>query len=148
MILDTLYPLFLTVHLICAIIFLGFIFTDVILLSVIKKYFSEEIVNKFFYAISSRGVKIMPLCLFLLVITGGAMITHYIGIEKGFFDTALQQLLMLKVLFAILIVIMVIISLSFRFFIKRRNPLAKIIHPLALIFGFFIVLCAKFAFYV
>lgn len=33
---QTLYPFFLTTHLLCAIVFLGFIFTDVVLLSILR----------------------------------------------------------------------------------------------------------------
>lgn len=32
----------------------------------------------------------MPLCLLILILSGGAMISSYIGTEKGFFETKLQ----------------------------------------------------------
>lgn len=144
---DTLYPYFLIVHLICAVIFLGFIFTDVIILNAIKKYFDKEMCDKIFSVISKRGVKIMPICLLLLVLTGGAMVSRYIGVEQGFFDTPLQKFLMIKIICALLIVLMVITSLTFSYIIKKPNPLAKIIHPVALILGFFILVFAKLAFY-
>lgn len=144
---DALYPYFLIVHLICAIIFIGFIFTDVIILNAIKKYFDKETCDKIFSVISKRGVKIMPICLLLLVFTGGAMVSRYIGVEQGFFDTPLQKFLMLKIICALLIVLMVITSLTFSYIIKKKNPLAKIIHPVALILGFFIIVFAKLAFY-
>lgn len=34
---QTLYPFFLTTHLLCAIVFLGFIFTDVVLLGILRR---------------------------------------------------------------------------------------------------------------
>ncbi|AWI34900.1 copper resistance protein CopD [Helicobacter apodemus] len=144
---DLLYPYFLTLHLVCAIIFLGYIFTDVVLLTPIRKYVGDEIANKVFSVISKRGVRIMPLCLALLVLTGGAMISRYIGSMQGYLQTSLQIFLVIKMCVALVIVLMVIISLSCKF-LKFKNPLAQVIHPVALILGFIIVVLAKIAFYV
>lgn len=144
---ETLYPVFLTIHLICAIIFLGYIFTDVVLLTPLKKNLDHKTTQKVFDTISKRGIKIMPTCLLLLILSGGAMISRYIGKDQGFFENNLQILLMLKIFFALCIVIMVTLSLSCKF-LKIKNPLARIIHPSTLILGTVIVVLAKFAFYV
>ncbi|OCR06728.1 copper resistance protein CopD [Helicobacter pullorum] len=144
---DMLYPYFLTIHLICAIIFLGFIFVDVVLLTPIRKILGDEFANQMWSVISKRGGKIMPFCLFVLVLSGGAMISRYIGSEIGYWNTTLQQLLVIKAFLALLIFFAVLVSLTFHYLLKKSNPLAKIIHPLALILGLFIVILAKFAFY-
>ncbi len=144
---DILYPYFLTLHLICAIIFLGYIFTDVVLLTPIRKCVGDEIADRVFGVISKRGVKIMPLCLALLVLTGGAMISRYIGSVQGYLQTPLQILLIIKMLLALSIVLMIVVSLSCHF-LKVRNPLAKVIHPIALSLGLIIIILAKVAFYV
>ncbi|MCX2717541.1 copper resistance protein CopD [Helicobacter sp. MIT 21-1697] len=144
---EILYPYFLTLHLLCAIIFLGYIFTDVVLLTPLRKILGDEIADKVFGAISKRGVKIMPLCVALLVITGGAMISRYIGSVQGYVQTPLQILLVIKMCLALCIVVMVTISLSCKF-LKLKNPLAKVIHPIALFLGLLIVLLAKAAFYI
>lgn len=141
------YPYFLVVHVICAIIFLGYIFSDVVLLTPIRKAVGDEVADKVFSVISKRGTKIMPLCVLLLVLSGGAMMSRWLNSDIGFFNTKLQILLSIKIALALAIVAMVAVSLSFKFIIKRKNPLAKIIHPLALILGFFIVVLAKLAFY-
>lgn len=88
----------------------------------------------------------MPLCLLILILSGGAMISSYIGTEKGFFETKLQIILMIKAILALIILIMVCVSLGCKV-LGVRNPLASIIHPLALILGFCIVVLAKVAFY-
>ena len=144
---DMLYPYFLTIHLICAIIFLGFIFVDVVLLTPIRKILGDEFANQMWSVISKRGGKIMPFCLLVLVLSGGAMISRYIGSEIGYWNTTLQQLLVIKAFLALLIFFAVLVSLTFYYLLKKSNPLAKIIHPLALILGLFIVILAKFAFY-
>ncbi len=144
---EALYPYFLTLHLLCAIIFLGYIFTDVVLLTPLRRILGDEIADKVFGVISKRGVKIMPLCLLFLVLTGGAMISRYIGGNQGFFETSFQIFLLIKMCLAFAIVLMVVISLSCKF-LGLKNPLAKVIHPIALFLGLFIVLLAKAAFYV
>lgn len=150
---EAMYPYFLIAHIICAIVFLGYIFADVILLSPvrknIKKILSEEkqeVLDAVFGGISKRAIKIMPLCLLILILSGGAMISSYIGTEKGFFETKLQIILMIKAILALIILIMVCVSLGCKV-LGVRNPLASTIHPLALILGFCIVVLAKVAFY-
>ena len=144
---DILYPYFLTLHLICAIIFLGYIFTDVVLLTPIRKCVGDEIADRVFGVISKRGVKIMPLCLALLVLTGGAMISRYIGSVQGYLQTPLQILLIIKMILALSIVLKIVVSLRCHL-LKVRNPLAKVIHPIALSLGLIIIILAKVAFYV
>lgn len=143
---EALYPYFLLVHIVCAIIFLGYIFTDVVLLSPIRRLLGDDIANKVFSIIAKRGTKIMPLCVLLLLLTGGAMVTRYISPSLGFFDSNLQMLLSIKVILALLIIAMVVTSLSCKF-LGLRNPLANIIHPAVLVLGAFIVILAKLAFY-
>ncbi|TLD94668.1 copper resistance protein CopD [Helicobacter jaachi] len=143
---EALYPYFLTIHLICAIIFLGYIFTDVVLLSPLRRLLGDEAADRIFSIIMRRGVKIMPICVLLLVITGGAMISRYIGSSQGFFETHLQMLLVIKVGLALCIVAMVITSLVCKF-LGVRNPIGGIIHPAVLVLGFCIVILAKLAFY-
>lgn len=145
---ESLYAVFLVIHTICAIIFLGFIFCDVVLLTPIRKVLGDEIADKVWSVILKRGTKIMPFCVLMLVISGGAMMVRWLGFEKGFFTTNLQTLLSIKIILALMIVAMVVVSLSFKYiFTKYKNPLADIIHPAALFLGFFIVVLAKIAFY-
>lgn len=144
---ETIYPYLLIVHICCAIIFLGYIFTDVVLLTPLKKLLDKEMAEEIFARISRRGVKIMPLCVLLLLLSGGAMISRYIGGIDGYFDSSLQVLLIIKMCLALCIATMVVVSLSCKF-LGLKNPLAKIIHPVALVLGLVIVILAKMAFYV
>lgn len=68
---EAIYPYMLTLHLLCAIIFLGFIFTDVVLLSPLKKALGDELADKIFGIISKRGVKIMPFVCFCYCLVAG-----------------------------------------------------------------------------
>lgn len=138
------YPYFLTLHLLCAIVFLGFIFVDVVLLSVLKRRLGESALQE----MMKRGVKIMPICVLLLVLTGGAMMSFYLNFEVGFWETNLQKLLITKIALALVIVGFVLNALFFRLVLKKPNPLGHITHKIVLVLGFFIVVLAKFAFFV
>lgn len=145
---QTIYPFVLIIHLICAIIFLGYLFFDVVIFPNIKKMFGEEISSKASKAISARGSKIMPLCVLVLLITGGMMMSNYINSSLGFFDSNLQKLLVLKICLALVIIAMIGISLTYAFILKKPSPIGKIIHPVAIILGFIIVILAKIMFFV
>lgn len=143
---NLMYPYFLLIHLFCAIIFLGYLFCDVFLFSQVRKFLGDEFANKISCVMSKR-TQWMPLCFLLLIVTGMAMISQYIGTELGYFSTTLQQFLVLKSILALGIALMILISLGFYYLLKKPSPLRKIIHPLALTLGVIIVILAKFAFY-
>lgn len=143
---QVMYPYFLTLHLLCAIVFIGFVFTDVFLLSVLKRSLGEK-ADELFAPMMKRAIKIVPLCLLLLVLSGGAMMSTYLNSELGFFNTPLQKLLMIKILLALLIVFLVLNALVFRLILKRENPI-KITHHIILFLSLLIVILAKMAFFV
>lgn len=145
---QAIYPFILIIHLICAIIFLGYLFFDIAIFPNIKKMFTEEVSSKASKAISQRGSKIMPLCVLLLLITGGMMMSNYINSSLGFFNSNLQKLLVLKICLALMIAMMIGISLTYAFVLKKPSPIRKIIHPIAIILGFIIVILAKTMFFV
>ena len=97
-------------------------------------------------AISTRS-KFMPLCFLILLLSGGAMLSRYINSEVGYFETQLQQFLMIKTILALGIGVMIAISLTFFYVLKKPSPFRKIIHPVALGIGILIVILAKLAFY-
>ncbi|TLD82872.1 copper resistance protein CopD [Helicobacter sp. MIT 11-5569] len=143
---ESFYPYFLLLHLICAIVFLGYIFCDVVFLSLVRKKLGDEIANKVSSVISTRS-KFMPLCFLILLLSGGAMLSQYINSEIGFFNTQLQQFLVIKTALALIIAGMIVVSLTYFYELKKPSPLRKIIHPIALVLGIFITMLAKLAFY-
>lgn len=145
---ESLYPIALIIHVFCAIIFVGYLFFDVVIFSRAKKNLNPEIQNQASESIGKKAIKIMPICVLLLLLTGGVMMSRWVGSKIGYFDTTFQQIFMLKVFLACLIFFMVALSLSYKFIFKKPNPLSKIIHPLALLLAICIVFIAKFMFYV
>lgn len=144
---DSLYPFLLIIHLSCAIIFVGYLFFDVVIYPNVKRALPPEIYEKVSNAIMKRGRKIMPSCVLLLLITGALMATRWLGWDVGFWESNLQKFLIIKIIFASVIFIAVATSLSCAFVFKCRNPLGDIIHPLALTLSVFIVILAKVMFY-
>jgi len=101
---QAIYPYAQLIHLICAIIFVGFLFFDVIIFSRAKKKLPVEIAQKAQQAISSVAIKIMPLCVLILILTGGMMMSSWVGSKAGgYFESNLQIVFMIKVILAILI---------------------------------------------
>lgn len=145
---QNLYPYAQIIHLFCAIIFVGYLFFDVIILRVASKKMPPELAQKAKQAIGSVAVKIMPICVLLLVLTGGMMMSGLVGSKAGgYFETNLQIAFMIKFCLAMVIVAAVIVNLSCKFIFKRPSPLGNI-HPIALTLAVAIVLLAKVMFMV
>ena len=134
---QNLYPYAQIIHLFCAIIFVGYLFFDVIILRAASKKMPPELSQKAKQAIGSVAVRIMPICVLLLVLTGGMMISNWID----------NKVFMIKFCLAMVIVAAVIVNLSCKFIFKRPSPLGNI-HPIALTLAVAIVLLAKVMFMV
>ena len=107
-----------------------------------------ELAQKAKQSIGSVAVKIMPICVLLLVLTGGMMMSNWVGSKAGgYFETNLQIAFMIKFCLAMVIVAAVIVNLSCKFIFKRPSPLGNI-HPIALTLAVAIVLLAKVMFMV
>ncbi|WP_462108242.1 copper resistance protein CopD [Campylobacter concisus] len=145
---QNLYPYAQIIHLFCAIIFVGYLFFDVIILRAASKKMPPELAQKAKQSIGSVAVRIMPICVLLLVLTGGMMMSSWVGSKAGgYFETNLQIAFMIKFFLAMVIVAAVIVNLSCKFIFKRPSPLGNI-HPIALTLAVAIVLLAKVMFMV
>ncbi len=137
------------IHLILAIIFIGFVFADVAVLSVLKSQFDAQTHKKIKEAISARSRKIYPPSVLVLILSGGFMLSKYVNSTDGVFETSLQKLLMIKVIFALIIVLGIIYSLTMRMLKKTQHPfMAQHFHKVALVLGMAIVVLAKIMFVV
>ena len=145
---QNLYPYAQIIHLFCAIIFVGYLFFDVIILGAASRKMPPELAQKAKQAIGSVAVKIMPICVLLLVLTGGMMMSNWVGSKAGgYFETNLQIAFMIKFCLAMVIVAAVIVNLSCKFIFKRPSPLGNI-DPIGLTLAVIIVFLAKVMFMV
>lgn len=142
------YTLILIIHLLCAIIFIGFIFADVIIFPAVKNKFGQEFHDNMIEAIVGRGLKIYPLIVLILMGTGGYMFSKYINSVAGYFNTSMQILLWIKLFFVILIVLGVIYTMYCKLTKTKAVGFMNYFHTYALILSFLIVIIAKFMFVV
>lgn len=134
------------VHLLCAIVFLGFVFTDVFILPVLKSKFEKNQAQEIKQVIAERGRKVFPISVLILVLSGGFMMSRYINSDLGVLNTGLQQILMFKIFLALIIVGGIVFSLLRRVLGKAPHPKMKNFHTLVLILGTLIVVFAKVMF--
>ena len=141
---EAIYPYANIIHLILGIIFLGYVFTDVVLISTLKKKFNPQTEKEINQTLGAKSFKIFPLSLLVIVLTGGMMMSKYINSNAGFFETTLQKLLVVKIILALIIVLGVLYNLYTKIANKPKHPfMQEHFHKLVLVLGFFIVLLAK-----
>ena len=146
---EAMYPYAHIIHLVLAIIFLGYVFTDLAVISALKNRFSKETDKEITQALGKRSFKIFPLSLLLLVLTGGMMMSQYINSDAGAFETPLQQILMFKIALVSVIVLGVLLNLYVKFTNgKKSNFMQHHFHKLVIVLGLFIVIAAKMMFVV
>ncbi len=146
---EAVYPFAHIIHLVLGIMFLGYVFTDVAVISALKNKFGAETDKKINQTLGGKSFKIFPLSLLFIVLTGGMMMSRYVNSDAGFFDTGLQQLFMIKIGLASIIVLGVLFNL-FTKFTGRKKPafMQNDFHKLVLALGLFIVILAKWMFVV
>lgn len=144
---DAIYPYAHIIHLILAIMFLGYVFTDFIMISALKNRFGKDTDEKINQILGAKSFKIFPISLLFIVLTGGVMMSKYINTNAGFFETDLQKMLVIKITLALIIVLGVLFNI-FTKITKRKKSLfmQEHFHKVVLFLGFFIIILAKMMF--
>ncbi len=144
---EAIYPYANIIHLILAIIFLGYVFTDVVMISALKNKFTKETDKEINQTLGAKSFKIFPISLLVIVLTGGMMMSRYINSNLGYCETTLQKLLAIKIVLALIIASGVLFNLFIKF-TGRKKPLfmQEHFHKVVLVLGFFIVVLAKMMF--
>jgi len=146
---EIIYPYAHIIHLILAIIFLGYVFTDLAVISALKNKFDKENQQKINQSLGKRSFKIFPLTLLFLVLTGGMMMSRYINSSAGFFETNLQKILVFKIVLVLIIVVGVGSNLYVKYTNRTKsNFMQNHFHKLVIVLGLFIVIAAKAMFLV
>ncbi|WP_321778842.1 hypothetical protein [Sulfurimonas sp.] len=144
---EAVYPYAHIIHLILAIIFLGYVFTDLAVISTLKNKFSKDTQKEINQTMGARSFKIFPISLLALVLTGGMMLSKYMNSDAGFIQTDLQKILLFKILLVLVIVAGVLSNLYVRFTKGTKSKfMQNDFHKLVIVLGFFIVVSAKLMF--
>ena len=146
---EAIYPYVHIIHLVLAIMFLGYVFTDLAVISALKNKFDKENQQKINQSLGKRSFKIFPLTLLFLVLTGGMMMSKYINTSAGFFETNLQKILVFK----IVLVLIIVAGVGSNLYVKYTNGIKSNFmqyhfHKLVIVLGVFIVVAAKMMFVV
>ena len=146
---EAIYPFAHVIHLILAIIFLGYVFSDVFIISAISKVLKGDTKKEVNQTLGKISFKIFPLSLLIIVLTGGMMMSKYINSSAGMFQTDMQKILMFKIVLALVIVLGVLSNLFVKYTGRTKsNFMTNHFHKLVLVLGFFIVVSAKYMFLV
>jgi hypothetical protein len=146
---EAIYPYAHIIHLILAIMFLGYVFTDLAVISALKNRFGKDTEQEINQSLGKRSFKIFPISLLVLVLTGGMMMSRYINSSAGFFETDLQKILLFKMALVLVIVLGVLSNLYVKYTkAKKSNFMQNHFHKLVIVLGFFIVVSAKLMFIV
>ncbi|MDD2450146.1 MAG: hypothetical protein PHS42_10140 [Sulfurimonas sp.] len=144
---EAIYPYAHIIHLILAIMFIGYVFTDLAVISALKSKFSKEDEQKINQELGKRSFKIFPLTLLFLILTGGIMMSKYINSSAGMFETDLQKILMFKIGLALIIALGVLSNLYKKFTKKKKSAFMEFhFHKLVIVLGLLIVISAKWMF--
>jgi hypothetical protein len=141
------YGLFLTIHLLCAIIFVGAVFFEVLVIEPLEKKLPEGVGAMLADAIPAHVRKFMPVVVGLLFLTGGAMFWVHYSSRPDFFHSRFGIMLTIKMSLAI--VVLGIFASAIRASIKgTMNPCRfKYTHRIVAGLMLGIVLLAKGMFY-
>lgn len=146
---ETIYPYTHIIHLILAIMFLGYVFTDLAVISALKNKFGKDIEQEINQSLGKRSFKIFPISLLFLVLTGGMMMSRYINSTTGFLETDLQKILVFKMALVLIIVLGVLSNLYVKYtHAKKSHFMQNHFHKLIIVLGFFIIVSAKLMFIV
>jgi hypothetical protein len=99
----TYYGLFLVVHLLCAITFVGAVFFEVLVIEPIEKKLPQGIGQQVAEAIPHRVRGFMPIIVGLLYLTGASMFWVQFSARPDFFHTKFGLLLTAKVLLTFIV---------------------------------------------
>ena len=142
------YLFFLITHLICAIVFIGYVFFDVCIYPVAKKTVDAktlEIVKK---AYTKGSAKVFGTAFLLLLISGAYMAKDYLGGDHGWWQSNFQKLLLAKITVLLLMCLITFISVFNVTILKKPDPFGKFSHPIALVLCLIIVILAKLMWWV
>ena len=144
---EIIYPYAHLIHLILAIIFLGYVFTDLAVISTLKGKFDKDNQEKINRSLGKRSFKIFPFALLFLILTGGIMMSKYINSEAGFFETSLQKILIFKIFLVTIITLGVLSNLYNKFTGGTKSKfMVNHFHKLVIVLGLGIVISAKWMF--
>ena len=141
------YPVFLTLHLFAALIFVGTVFFEVLILESVRKHVSADVMRQVERAIGNRARRLMPWVLLVLYGAGISMAWQHRAALAHPLDSSFSMLLTLKIVLAFSVLghfITAMVSMKRHTMTARRS---RFIHLSIFFHMIAIVLLAKGMFY-
>ena len=141
------YPVLLTLHLFAALIFIGTVFFEVLMLEGVRKQVPREAMRAVEQAIGRRARRIMPWVLLVLYGAGIGMAWNYRAVLADPWSSGFGTLLTLKIVLAISVLGHFITAMTLGGTGKLRSRHFQIIHISVFCHVILIVFLAKAMFY-
>lgn len=143
-----LYPIIVTVHLLCAISFAGVVFFEVVLLEGVRHRLGDELMDRIEHAIIGRARRIMPFVVGLLFLSG--IYLGYVHLEGAgvSWSNAFSVLLTIKIILALSVLGHFISALMTAHRGEMSSRRFQLTHISVAIHIVLIVVLAKLMFYV
>ncbi len=142
------YPLLLILHLFAAIMFVGTVFFEVIMLEGVRKHVPKEVMRSMEGAIGRRARAIMPWVLLLLFGAGLGLSWFHRGALSMPLESGFGLLLTIKILLALSVFGHFITAMVMHRLGNLRSRASQRIHISVFIHVVLIVLLAKLMFYI
>jgi hypothetical protein len=137
-----------TLHLFAAIMFVGTVFFEVLILEGIRKPLGHDTMRAVEIAIGKRARRLMPFVILVLYSAGIAMAWQYRDVLRHPFDSAFATLLSLKILLALSVLVHFITAVTLSGTGKLKSRHFKLIHISVFCHVVLIVFLAKAMFYI
>lgn len=138
----------LTLHLFAAIMFVGTVFFEVLILEGIRKPVGREVMRTIELAIARRARRLMPFTILVLYAAGLGMAWQYRSALAHPFASSFALLLWIKIALAFSVLAHFIIAMTFSGTGKLKSRHFKIIHLSVFCHVVLIVFLAKAMFYI
>ena len=143
------YNLIVTAHLFCAVVFVGIVFFEVLILEGIRPYLPEKYMLLVEEGIHVRARKIMPYFVATLFITGLSMgYIHFKALEWSVFTSTFGTLLFTKALLALSVLVHFVLAMKHSICGSMSSKRFKYTHLSVLFHMIAIVLLAKLMFFI
>lgn len=142
------YLFSLIIHLVCAIIFIGYVFFDVCIYPFAKKAVNPQTLEAVKKAYTKGSAVVFGTAFLLLLISGTYMAKDYFGGELGWWQSNFQKILLLKIFVLLIMCFVTFISVLNVTILKKPDPFGKFSHLIALVLCLIMVVLAKFMWWV
>ncbi|RDE24353.1 hypothetical protein DV711_01825 [Motiliproteus coralliicola] len=142
------YGLAHTIHLICAILFIGVVAFEVLIIEGIRPQIAPQTMGQLELLIQKRGRRIMPFVVIALVLSGLTLGYHHRAVLMSPLSSSFGTLLSIKLLLVVAVLVQLVMTLRRSIKGTLDSGRFKLGHRELLIQMFVIVILAKAMFYV